>query len=114
MTNGLRTMFHYTSMQGHMGILKSKQIWPSLRANNPKDARYGEGQYVSDIVPGSKRPGQLSMIFLRIPWAGRRFTHYVGLNVRGLEVIYGRPNVFLIRNALPLDISGRLVSHGMH
>ena len=108
------TMFHYTSSEGYLGILKTKQIWPSLKANNTKDARYGEGQYVSDIVPGSKRPGQLSMIFLRIPWAGKRFTHFVGINVRGLEVIYGRPNVFLIKNASPLHVSGRLVSQGVN
>lgn len=114
MAKGSRTMFHYTSMEGHIGILKTKRIWPSLKANNPKDARYGEGQYVSDIVPGSKRPGQLSMIFLRIPWAGKRFTHFVGINVRGLEVIYGRPNVFLIKNTSSLDVSGRLVSQGVN
>ena len=82
-------MFHYTSMEGHIGILETRQIWPSLKANNPKDARYGEGQYVSDIVPGSRRPGQP-------------------------EVIYGRPNVFLIKNASPLDVSDRLVSQGVN
>jgi hypothetical protein len=85
---------------------------PSLKANNPKDARFGEGQYLSDIPPGTKRPGQLSMIFFGIPWAGRRFTHYIALKVDGLDVVFGRPHVFLIRRNLPLDIRIRLVANG--
>jgi hypothetical protein len=107
-----KILHHYTSVKGLAGILQSKSIWPSLRANNPKDARYGDGQYLSDIPPGMKRPGQLSRIFLNTPWAGRRFTHYVSINVVGLKVISGRPFVFLVANKGPLDISKRLVAHG--
>ena len=46
-----KIMCHYTSEQGYKGILQSKNIRPSLKVNNPKDARFGEGQYVSDIQP---------------------------------------------------------------
>jgi hypothetical protein len=105
-------LYHYTSVNGRAGILKTMTIRPSLRANNPKDARYGDGQYMSDILPGTKRPGQLSLIFLGMPWAGKRFTDYVSIKVDGLKVIHGRPSVFLIRNSGPLDISGRLVANG--
>ncbi len=58
-----RIMYHYTSETGYQGIIQSKSIHPSLKANNPKDVRFGEGQYISDIVPHTKRPSQLSMIF---------------------------------------------------
>ena len=34
-----RIMHHYTSEVGYRGILQSKNIRPSLKANNPKDAR---------------------------------------------------------------------------
>jgi len=105
-------LYHYTSANGRAGILKTMTIRASLRANNPKDARYGDGQYMSDIAPGTKRPGQLSLIFLGMPWAGRRFTDFVSIKVTGLEVIAGRPFVFLIKNNGPLDISRRLVAHG--
>lgn len=107
-----KVMFHYTSEAGYHGILASKNIRPSLKANNPKDARYGEGQYVSDIAPGTKRSSQLSMIFFGIPWAGKRFTHHLNINVNGLDVIHGRKHVHLIKNTEPLDITNRLAGHG--
>ena len=109
-----KVLYHYTSAEGLAGILRTKTILPSLKADNPKDARYGNGQYVSDILPGTKRPGQLSLIFLNMPWAGKRFTHYVEIDVRGLEIVPGRAHVFLIRNDKPLDVSKRLVSHGQN
>ncbi|MBS7528915.1 hypothetical protein IC619_000205 [Hazenella sp. IB182353] len=65
--NKCNTLYHYTNESGLNGILHSKQN-ASLKANNPKDARYGDGQYLNDITPGSKRPGQLSYAFIRNPW----------------------------------------------
>jgi hypothetical protein len=79
---------------------------------NPADARYGDGQYLSDIVPWTKTPNQLSRIFLNIPWAGQRFTNFVGIDVTGLNVVEGRPGVFWIPNQDPVDLSGRIVSSG--
>jgi len=61
-----RVMYHYTSREGLAAILQSKRLLPSLRANNARDARFGDGQYLSDVVPGTKRPGQLSRIFFGI------------------------------------------------
>ncbi len=107
-----KIMYHYTSAQGYHGILQTSCIDPSLKANNPKDARFGEGQYISDIIPGTKRPSQLSMIFFGIPWAGKRFTHHINIDVTGLDVIFGRKHVYLIRNHQPLDITKRLTGHG--
>lgn len=103
---------HYTSEAGHEGILETMTILPSLKANNPKDARFGDGQYVSDIPPGTKTPGQLSKIFFNIPWAGRRFTHYVTISVDELPVVFGRDHVYVILNDAPLDITDRLIRHG--
>ena len=107
-----RVLYHYTSQAGYDGILKTNQILPSLKANNPKDARFGEGQYLSDIPPHTMRSAQLSRIFLGVPWAGRRFTHHINLDVHGLSVIFGREYVYVLRNNQPLDIQGRLIGHG--
>ncbi len=107
-----RILYHYTSQTGYEGILKSNTILPSLKANNPKDARFGEGQYLSDIVPNTKRPSQLSMIFFGIPWAGKRFTHHINISVEGLNVIYGRQYVYVIQSREPLEISKRIRGHG--
>ena len=92
-----RVLYHYTDEAGMRGITQSGKLRPSLRANNPRDVRYGEGQYLSDFVPGTKPPAQLSREFLGQPFQGRRFTHYVEIDVTGLEVVQGRNGVFVVR-----------------
>jgi hypothetical protein len=108
----MRILYHYTSQAGYEGIIKNNTIFPSLKANNPKDARFGEGQYLSDIIPNTKRPAQLSMIFFGIPWAGKRFAYHVNINTEGLTVLHGRQYVYVIQNTEPLDITNRLTGHG--
>lgn len=88
------------------------ELRPSLRSVNPKDVRYGNGQYLSDIIPGSKTPAQLSREFFGIPFRGDRFTHHVEKDISGLNVIQGRPGVFVIPNNEPLNIIKRLISYG--
>lgn len=110
--SGRRTLYHYTSEKGLAGILDSGNLRPSVRAVNPKDARYGDGQYLSDIAPGTRTPAELSYDFLRLPYQGRRFTHYVEVDVTDLPVVEGRPGVFVVPNDAPLDISNRLISSG--
>ena len=74
--------------------------------------RYGNGQYFSDILPGTKTPAQLSRHFLALPYLGRRFTHDVAVDVEGLDVIPGRPGVFVIPNDDSLDLAGKIVGSG--
>jgi hypothetical protein len=107
-----QTLYHYTTEDSMNKIVQSEELYPSLKANNPKDARYGDGQYLTDIEPGTKTQGQLSAAFLRVPWAGQKFTHYVEVDVTGLNVVQGRPGVFLIPNSGNLDLTGRIVSYG--
>jgi RHS repeat-associated protein len=107
-----RSLFHYTNGAGRAGILESEALNPSLKALNPADARYGNGQYLSDIVPGTKTPAQLSREFLGMPFQASRFTHYVEIDVTGLNVVQGRPGVFLIPNEDPLDLTGRIINSG--
>ena len=106
------TYFHYTSEKGLSGILESNQILPSLKANNPKDARYGDGQYLSNILPGTSTNASLSRSFVGMPFQGNRFERFVAIDTRGLNVVEGRKNVFVIPNNRPLDISGRIIGYG--
>jgi hypothetical protein len=107
-----RTLFHYTDPAGQKGILDSQQLNPSLKAANPNDARYGDGQYLSDIEPGTMTNNQLSRAFLGAPFWGSRFTNYIEIEITGLNVVEGRPGVSVIPNQLPLDLSGRIVGWG--
>ncbi|MFC9995559.1 putative T7SS-secreted protein [Nocardia sp. NPDC127526] len=108
------SLFHYTNERGHEGILDSGELNPSTKEHNPNDARFGDGQYLSDIQPGTKTAGQLSHAFLRVPWAGHKYTHFLEIDVRGLDVWRSieRPDVYLIPNQAALDLSGRILRHG--
>ena len=108
-----RSLFHCTNAEGLRGILKSQLLRPSLVALNPADARYGYGQYFSDAVPGSLSLSQLSRAFLGFPFQGRRFTHFVEVDVSGLDIVTGRDSVFVALNAGPLDLTGRILSFGL-
>ena len=107
-----QTLFHYTNEEGLAGILQSGKLNPSLKALNPNDARFGNGQYLSSIAPGTKTSAQLSKEFLGMPFQGQRFTHYMELDVTGLNAVEGRANVFVVPGETSLDISGRIVSYG--
>jgi hypothetical protein len=107
-----RILYHYTTTVGRKAIVSSKKLRPSLKARHRKDIRFGEGQYLSDIVPGTRTPGQLSYLFLNDPRGWRRFTDYVAIDVTGLTVVQGRVGVFLIPNKVDLELKGRVVDHG--
>jgi RHS repeat-associated protein len=106
------SLYHYTNEEGLTGILNDMAINPSTKAINPADVRYGDGQYLSDIVPGTKTPAQLSREFIGNPFQGQKYTHFIELDVRGLNAVQGRPGVFVIRNESPLNITGRVLSSG--
>ncbi len=106
------TLYHYTNEKGMNGIVESKKLNPSLKANNPNDCFYGEGQYLSDIVPGTKSPAQLSRSFIHNPFQGAKYAYYVEIDVTDLDVVYGIDNVFVILNQEPLDLMDRIVSYG--
>ena len=105
-------LFHYTDRAGLQGILSSGQLRPSTAATSARDVRYGDGQYLTDIEPGTMSGAQVSRVLIGHPFQGRRFTHYVAIDATGLNVIPGRPGVFVIPNNQPLDITGRVVRSG--
>ena len=105
------TLYHYTNKKGMNGIIDSNQLNPSLKANNPKDARYGNGQYLSDITPDSVTPGQLGKKFINVP-NKYKYTNYVEIDVSELDVVKGRGGVFVIPNKVPLDLTNRIISYG--
>ncbi|MFN7769727.1 MAG: HYD1 signature containing ADP-ribosyltransferase family protein, partial [Planctomycetaceae bacterium] len=107
-----RTLYHYTDEAGLGGITESNSLRASTKARNPSDVRYGNGQYVSDFAPGTKTPAQLSREFLGQPFQGKRFTHYIEIDVTDLQVIQGRNGVFVIPNDVPLDLTGRVIGSG--
>ena len=102
--SGRKTLYHYTNEKGLTGITESNQLNPSLKANNPKDARYGNGQYLSDINPESTTPTKLAKKFINVP-NKYKYTHYIEIDVSDLNVIQGRDGVYVIPNEEALDLT---------
>jgi len=94
------------------GILQTGQLFPSLKRSSPRDVRYGEGQYFSDLCPGRLTGAGLSRRLLGNPFQARRFTHFLEVDVQGLTVVKGRAGVFVIPNREPLVLAGRLLRSG--
>ncbi|MFI5545663.1 HYD1 signature containing ADP-ribosyltransferase family protein [Streptomyces sp. NPDC051815] len=110
----LLTLFHYTDEAGQRGILDSRSLRSSLRSKNPNDARYGDGAYLSDIQPGTRPLSSLSQAFVNMPFHGRRFTHYVEIDVSDLAVTQGRSHVFVVLGRAPLNLDGRIKDWGVN
>lgn len=108
---GKNVLYHYTNEKGMKGIIESGELKPSLKANNAKDVRYGDGQYLTDIIPNTKTSGQLARQFLKVP-NKYKYTHYVGIDVSGLSTTMGRDAVYVVPNTSPLNITNRIVSYG--
>jgi hypothetical protein len=120
-------LFHYTSDAGQAGINESQALNASL---NPRNARYGPGQYFTDIPPtqvggrtvsdltsdqiaaGQISQGQLARQLFGQPWAGNKLSSYVAVDVTGLPVNQVAPNIFLNAGTQPLNIAGRIVGSG--
>jgi|SRR5882724_12903623 len=106
------TLYHYTTRAGLDAILASDVLLASTRVRNPHDVRYGDGQYLSDIRPGTMTAVRLCRRFFGRPYPISRFTHYVEIEVVGSRVLAGRPGVFVIPGRKALDLTGRVVSSG--
>lgn len=104
-------LYHYTNEVGMNGILESGQLNPSLWRAGTKDVRYGEGQYLTDITPGSLPPANIAQKLIGVP-NKYKFTHYVEIDTMGMPVVVGRPGAFVIRNTSPLDVGGRVIGSG--
>ena len=51
-------------------------------------------------------------LVVNMPFQGNKFERFVAIDTRGLNVVEGRKNVFVIPNNRPLDISGRIIGYG--
>jgi hypothetical protein len=108
----MATLYHYTDQTGLDGILGSMVLLASTTVGHPRDVRYVNGQYLTDIAPGAKTPAQLSRALFGHPFLGQRCTHYVEIDVAGLNVRPGRSSVYVVPNDQSLDLNGRLVRSG--
>lgn len=113
--SGKNVFYHYTDTAGMAGILTSQKLFPSLKANNPKDARYGDGQYVTDIIPRSQSDKSIAKALYNQdqPRHVAKVQNWIAIDTTRLEVEKGgRNNIFVILNDQALDLHGRIVGFG--
>ena len=120
-----QTLYHYTSEAGYKGIARSG----SLNASGA-DVPFGPGQFLTDIAPERVLAGpksaisaeqqaqgfmsrwQLSQQLFTTPWKAPQLTHFLEIDVSGLDILNPRPGTFLIPGESPLDLTGRIVRGG--
>ena len=107
----ITNLYHYTNEVAMNGIINSKELWPSLWYEGTKDVRYGNGQYLTDIAPGTMSPANIARNLIGVP-NKYKFTNYVQIDTSGLRIIQGRSGVFVVPNDVPLDVSSRILNNG--
>jgi hypothetical protein len=121
-------LYHYTNEAGYKGITNSRQLNPSLEGGG--DAHFGSGQYLTDIAPERVLPGSkasigpeklaqgfmsrwmLSARLFSTPWKAPQLTHFLEIDVSGLNVLNPRPGTYLVPGETPLDLTGRITRGG--
>ena len=103
-------LYHYTSAQGYKGIIESGEIRPSI---GYKHARYGDGQYFTDLLPSDYTVGQMSRQLYGVPWKTRSLEYMFKIDMNGLNVIKNGPHNFFVPNNAPLNIRGRIIDSGI-
>jgi HYD1 signature containing ADP-ribosyltransferase len=73
----------------------------------PKSAMSAEQQ-----AQGFMSRWQLSQRLFTTPWKAPQLTHFLEIDVSGLDVLNPRPGTFLIPGEDPLDLTGRIVRGG--
>ena len=99
---------HYTSEAGYNAIIESGELLPSI---GTKNARHGTGQYFTDLMEGYTS-GQVSKRLFGVPWNNKKLTHFIDVDVSGLNVVKNGPHNYLIPSSHTLFLNGRLVNHG--
>lgn len=120
---GRRTLVHF----GHAGITSSNQL---LGSTGTKHARFGDGQCFTNLTPerigastkaglsaeqiaaGQISMGQASSLLYGAPWNSRKMSHFVEIDVTGLNVLNPRPGTYPLPSNTPLDVFGRIVRSG--
>ncbi|MBL9179293.1 MAG: hypothetical protein JNM65_14620 [Verrucomicrobiaceae bacterium] len=122
-----QTLIHFTDEAGHTGITGSQQLFNSTGSRH---ARFGDGQYFTDLTPemigastkagltaeqvaaGQISMGQASSRLFGVPWNSGKMSHFIEIDVTGLNLVNPRPGTFLLPNNAPLDLTGRIIRSG--
>ncbi len=124
-------LYHYTdSEEKILSIIKTKMLRASF---GEKNARFGSGQYFTDIAPWqilantlAEMPsdidpidgyhmskGQAARELFGDSRKWRSLNYYIEVDLSGMPIQNPRPNVYYLPNTEPLNLEGRIQSYGL-
>lgn len=77
-----------------------------------KNERHGAGQYFTDLTDVNLTAGQISRRLFGVPWNTRKLTHFIDVDVSGLNVIKNAQHNYIITGTNSLPLNNRIVNHG--
>lgn len=105
-------LYHYTDGAGYNGILASGSINPSKKILRPRDARHGDGVYLTDIYPNTISKEDLCYKLYNNENQLRNVEYYIGIDVTDLAIKLGKEHIYVYLTDNPLVITDRLVDAG--
>ena len=109
-TSSSETLIHYTNKEGYQQILETEKLNPSVGIKN---ARYGEGQYFTNLEPKDYTAGQISRKLYVVPWNTSKLQYYIKIDMKGLNPIQNNPHNFLVPGNNSLPLHGRILDSGV-
>jgi HYD1 signature containing ADP-ribosyltransferase len=125
------SLYHYTTEEGRFGIIESGVLRPSLVQADGQDAKYGSGQYFTNIAPQriaakslsdmtdeQKKAGQISLRqLLRLIMAGslaeEKLAFFIQFDVSNLIIESTEdPCIYIHRSETNLDIRELIIRSG--
>ena len=104
------SLTHYTSSNRLGEILESARLFAS---KGVKNARYGPGQYFTDLVPGDLTKWQIARRLFGTPKVGRKMEAFLQVDVSDLPIMQVAPHIFLLEGENSLDLLGRILNSGL-
>lgn len=76
-------------------------------------AKYGDGQYFTNLEPSDYTSGQISRKLYGMPFNISKVKYFIRIDVKGLNVIQNNPCNFLIPGNKSLSLHGRIIDSGV-
>lgn len=105
-----RELIHYTSKDNYIEIMKTKELKASIGKTH---ARYGNGQYFTDIESQSFTIGQVSRRLYGVPWVRNKLQYFIKIDVTGLNIVQNIPHNFLLPGNNSLNLQNRIIDSGI-
>ena len=69
--------------------------------------------YLTDIAPGQFTMGQTSRKLFGVPWNRSKISHFIEIDVKGLDVIKNAPYNYMVPGTGNLPLDGRIINAGV-